>query len=95
MATEFELGVDAILEGPRRVRSHAASASRVSVEPTSASTSPRHKASALLSETAPGNGPGERFDEAWNAFGKANIDFYGKAGPNNETGGACLVEALA
>jgi hypothetical protein len=37
------------------------------------------------------NGPGERFDEAWNAFGKSNIDFYGKSGPNGETGNACLV----
>jgi hypothetical protein len=26
----------------------------------------------------------------WNAFGKAKIDFYGKDGPNGETGNACL-----
>src|SRR5664279_1983633 len=31
-----------------------------------------------------GNNPGDRFDEVWNAFGKSNLDFYGKAGPNRE-----------
>jgi hypothetical protein len=35
------------------------------------------------------NDKGETFDLTWNAFGKSAIDFYGKPGPNGETGAAC------
>jgi hypothetical protein len=35
------------------------------------------------------NDRGETFDITWNAFGKSNIDFYGKPGPNGETDWAC------
>jgi hypothetical protein len=34
--------------------------------------------------------PGETFDITWDAFTKYNIDYYGKPGPNGETGTACL-----
>ena len=37
------------------------------------------------------NDIGERPEWNWDAFGAANIDFYGKPGPNGETGDACLV----
>ena len=37
------------------------------------------------------NDIGQRFDEDWDAFGPALIDFYGMPGPNGETGDACLV----
>jgi hypothetical protein len=33
---------------------------------------------------------GETFELTWDAFGKNNIDFYGKPGPGGETAGACL-----
>jgi hypothetical protein len=36
------------------------------------------------------NDVGERFEETWDAFGPARIDFYGMPGPNGETGAACL-----
>jgi hypothetical protein len=36
------------------------------------------------------NDKGEQFDELWNAWGKTNIDFYGRPGPNLEVGDACL-----
>jgi hypothetical protein len=35
------------------------------------------------------NGDGD-FTTLWNAFGPSKIDFYGKDGPNGETGNACL-----
>jgi hypothetical protein len=35
------------------------------------------------------NDRGETFDITWNTFGKAQIDFYGKPGPNGETDAAC------
>jgi hypothetical protein len=35
------------------------------------------------------NGDGD-FATLWNAFGPSKIDFYGKDGPNGETGNACL-----
>lgn len=35
------------------------------------------------------NDKGQTFDLTWNAFGKTAIDFYGKPGPNGETGTAC------
>lgn len=38
-----------------------------------------------------GNGISYPFSASWDAFGGANIDFYGKPGPNGETGDACLV----
>jgi hypothetical protein len=38
-----------------------------------------------------GNDIGERPQWSWDAFGAANIDFYGKPGPNGETGDACLL----
>jgi len=37
-----------------------------------------------------GNDKGEQFDENWTAWGKNNIDFYGKPGPNGETDVNCI-----
>jgi len=37
------------------------------------------------------NDIGERFDWTWDAFGNKAIDFYGKPGPNGETGDACIL----
>ncbi len=39
-----------------------------------------------------GNGRGD-MGTAWNAFGNTKIDFYGKDGPNGETGNACLTSS--
>lgn len=36
------------------------------------------------------NDKGERMDVNWATFGPAAIDFYGKPGPNGETGMACI-----
>src|SRR5262249_38528007 len=33
---------------------------------------------------------GETFDILWSTFGKSQIDFFGKPGPHNETGAACI-----
>lgn len=37
------------------------------------------------------NDMGGRFDLSWSAFGPASIDFYGRPGPQGQTGDACLV----
>ncbi len=37
------------------------------------------------------NGLEAGIEDAWTAWGKERIDYYGKAGPNNETGAACIV----
>jgi hypothetical protein len=36
------------------------------------------------------NGPGEHFEWAWDAYGGANIDFYGKPGPQGQVDAACI-----
>ena len=38
-----------------------------------------------------GNDVGEHFEQVWNAWGKTKIDFYGRPGPNGETGANCYV----
>jgi hypothetical protein len=37
------------------------------------------------------NGHGEEFEQMWDSFSPQQIDFYGKPGPQNETGSACVV----
>jgi hypothetical protein len=37
------------------------------------------------------NDHGEQFDKMWNTWGKTKIDWYGRPGPNGETGGNCFV----
>jgi hypothetical protein len=36
------------------------------------------------------NGYGERFEWAWDAYGGAGIDFYGKPGPQGQVDSACI-----
>jgi hypothetical protein len=40
------------------------------------------------------NDKGEQFGQVWNAFGKTNIDFWGRSGPNGETGANCFVNGV-
>ncbi|MDD5312697.1 MAG: putative Ig domain-containing protein [Dehalococcoidia bacterium] len=37
---------------------------------------------------------GERMDLNWETFGKSNIDYYGMAGPNGETGSNCMKDGI-
>lgn len=39
------------------------------------------------------NDRGETFDGTWSAFGPNQIDFYGRPGPNGETGQACITSS--
>jgi hypothetical protein len=40
------------------------------------------------------NDHGPQFGQVWNAFGKTNIDWYGRPGPNGETDGNCYVNGV-
>jgi hypothetical protein len=40
------------------------------------------------------NDHGEQFGQVWNAFGKTNIDWYGRPGPNHETDYNCYVNGV-